>query len=672
MGVVVIGPSSETLPRPRRNVVVQVKKAWSDSWTTEPDLEAVSAGVQVGALGPTSAVLRWRYGEAKGAYVSAFATVAAKSCPRWWVRLRMTGDTGMVTLWQGQIVKQTRVVFGSSDDTPRGHQYFTAYDGNRILDRIGVWESYWLESGSRTNALGWLPSINIRGKSGVEEGNRSATEDGGSYLYGGPGLVGGTHNWTARQYIEYLLNCFVNASGRPVFTLGGQTDILDDYTPRMRLRASETVGSIIRKLVAPEFGMGYVTVPTDDGWEIRAFSYLPEDKVFADATLPQNSFDAVRIDAADDKNIVAGGLTVEIDVANLYDSVRVIGERAVVVCSAYGPGYYGGQLDQVWSAGDEADYNAATDAARASDRYRLVYKAFKLADSWKFQGGYSSPRISLTGKFLDGLAAWQTSVRETLSKLPLYEDWDYSAGVAPTAAEAAGKDFRPPLVVAKLDDGGTPVYVPVDRMGGIAEGLGLALGPMSVSVLEGEWGVILSGKYNHFLAKNHWSGAAASEFDAETDGVDWEDLIVTLAIRADERLALGCDLPTASKAGDGSVKVVERPGAEFWYMACGTVLDANDGSLRTYDGPGVVLRNDKDRLALAAAGAIARYLQQRAKLSVTYGTLKPLGELVGAMVTTVDSGDVDWIGSPITAVEWHFEANDGTGTTALRAGNARR
>jgi len=609
------------------------------------------------------AEFRWRYGTVKSASATDYATVAAKASGRWWVRLRMTGDTGMVTLWQGQFASAPRDVFGSTDGTPRGHQHLVAYGANHVLDRMGIYQSYWLESGSKVGPLDWLPHINLRGKGGFLEGNRSASESGGSYLYGG------TDIWTARQHIEYLLTCFVNDTGRPVFTLGGQTDILDAYTPQMPLKVSETARSILGKLIAPEFGMGYVPVPTADGWELRVFSHLPSASSFADATLPENTLDAVRIDAADDADIIPGGLKVEIDSTHLHDSIRVLGERAVVVCS----GYYGTEIEEMWTSAEATAYKAMTDAARSLDSERHVFQALRFKDTWDWQDGEAAPLMNLDGECNGGGGYRQTSVRETLAKLPLYEGWDYSGGVAPTAAQAAALDFRPPLVLCRIDGASDIYYVPVDNLSAVAQEVGISLSPMSVRALEGEWGVVVEASPNHALAKDHWSGAAASAFDPDTDGTDYTDLIVTLALRTDGCLAMGYDLPEASRAGDGSVKVIECPGAEFWCMAPQTVVDGGTNAVARYDaGSLAVLRNDKDRLALVAAGAIARYLNNRAKASVTYGTLKPLGSIVGAILTFVDSGDVDYIGTPITSVEWNFEAEDGTGTTRLMTGHARR
>lgn len=84
-----------------------------------------------------------------------------------------------------------------------------------------------------------------------------------------------------------------------------------------------------------------------------------------------------------------------------------------------------------------------------------------------------------------------------------------------------------------------------------------------------------------------------------------------------------------------------------------------------------VLRNDASRLAFVMAGAISRYLIQRARASITIAGLKPWGNLIGQILTSLEqAGDAQQVSAPITSVEWTAGQNDDPGTTVIGTGFA--
>jgi hypothetical protein len=258
----------------------------------------------------------------------------------------------------------------------------------------------------------------------------------------------------------------------------------------------------------------------------------------------------------------------------------------------------------------------------------------------------------------------------------LREGWNYTTDPPTAPSYAAGEDteeaFLPPLVLAYVADAGLDggsAWAPVDKLGALGASLGITLQNMGVRVLDTEWGVMIEATPNHMLAKSHWSGAADSEFDPGTDGIDYEDLLVTICWEGDYRLGLSYDVPSSYAAGDGSELVIEVPGAEYWHLAPRTVLGADGaGALRYSPATSVCLRNDLARLQAIMAGAISRYAQDRLLARVTYRRLEAWGEQLGAILGLIDEGgDMSYVGAPITSVGWNFDAR----TTSIRTGYAQ-
>jgi len=664
----------------RRLVVAEVRSAWTDNWTPFPEFEPLKWSISAAGAGAGTCVLRYRYGNIKEAWASSYSTRTALVMGRNWVRLQMAGDRSLETVWQGAFHAEPRDAFGSSDGVARGQQTFVAHDALAVLGRIDIYQSYWDDSGSVVGPLDHMPHINMRGKNGLLVGNRSSSEVGGSYLYGG------TDEWTSKQYIEYVLERFVNATDRPTFTLGGQTDLLDNVPAPVPLRPVETALGIIRTLIAPEFGVDFVPIPTEDGWELRVFSLVGASSGFASGLLPNNpnEFD---LDVATDNKIAENGFTYDVSSRHLYDKLLVVGERIVSCFSLYGLGWYSGDLVEGWTATEETAYEAGTgtpadstdkhDMARKAEKYRNVYQRHIAASTWDWQGGLAAPDLDLMGNIQGYDAERQDSVRETLRVLPLRDGWDYSTD-PPTNNNPSGVegDFKPPFAIASRysDALGEWIDFFLDKPEPMADADGLNLKPATINVLENELGLLIEMDPNHALANGHWAVGAAETYYTLNDGIDYDNLVLTIAARTDRRLALGLDVPDSLKANDGSLKVIEVPGAEYWYLAPYAAIDIDETmSVVTSPSSGVVLRNDSSRLADAAAGAFARYLNVRAHAEIRYSTRTASAGLLGQILSyaTLASADTVYIGSPITFVEWDGEANGGAGITTVKTGYAR-
>ena len=175
-----------------------------------------------------------------------------------------------------------------------------------------------------------------------------------------------------------------------------------------------------------------------------------------------------------------------------------------------------------------------------------------------------------------------------------------------------------------------------------------------------DWGVFLHASPNHLLALNSWSDTQLQTTLTQPD-FDWNTVVATVAIESDHRVALEYDLPANQQAGDGSVMTVVDQEAELWVVLPGTIVSLDkDGSLVKFagksqgspDGP-TILRNDVPRLALALAGVVARYTNERGRAQLTIKGFVPWAPLLGFILTGVQSGDtVKQVGGIISSIEW--------------------
>ncbi len=87
---------------------------------------------------------------------------------------------------------------------------------------------------------------------------------------------------------------------------------------------------------------------------------------------------------------------------------------------------------------------------------------------------------------------------------------------------------------------------------------------------------------------------------------------------------------------------------------------------------GRVLRNDADRLAQVAVGALARYSAWRNRATIQWRGLIGWSDLVGRILTVIDDGaESTDINAPITGMEWNASSDGKNVTTRLHTGFAK-
>ena len=409
MGTTVIGPVLKKYPAAATPALVYLKRNWSDDWTFVPELEFVEAAATTAAHGLGDCTLLHRYGVLKNPWQSGSGPQQPASIDGCWVRIMLAGQQGMQQAWVGRISSETRAVYGSSQQssgpTPAGQQRFQALAPLDILRKIDVSRSFWIINNEDPVVLDWLAPLNekygrtdkpnaTKGKAlgagpgakalGSRSGNRSQNPDSnGVYAYGDYEL------WDYQQFAKYLLANFVDesATGGPAWTLGGQCDLLANYADPIEFGVTQTVEQILRRLVRPDYGLDYVIVPTDAGFEVSVFVLTKQSCGWGGLSLPGNP-NTVKIYAGQTKDSVK--TVVEKTSAEKYGTIRVLGGR-IVCCGSFVTGLRlpNGSLfpgwpttigiEPSWNDQDQADYDAGTgnpaddaslqDEARRQERF---------------------------------------------------------------------------------------------------------------------------------------------------------------------------------------------------------------------------------------------------------------------------------------------------------------
>jgi|GEM_PF-1812109 len=703
--------NTPAVPRNESPILVYVRDRWVNEageqtdWAYTPELEVIRAEIVAGAGTLGSCELRRRYGYLKEPWDAGFDTRTAAWMDGYWVRLTVAQDGGEQEIFVGRIAAESRDIYGGdatngSDQAVRsGEQTWVAYSPLLMLRKIHVSTSHWFvtrlddndEEETVEQHIDYLPGMNSRQTGDLVRGNRSEDESTeiespteGEERFRPSYLHGGTELWSRKEYLNYILNRFVNLYDEngnptgPLWRLAGQTDILADITDTHDFGASTTVAAILDKLITPVHGLSFCVRSTDEGFEIFVFSLLGEDQEFGGAKLAKNP----------NTMVFNADQQVDMSVRVVWSSelshsrIRLIGRRVVVCCTLEGANWFVMPDDEgketlvpKWSSALETEYklgagsgaeDEAHDNVRSNSRYRPVFQQFAAPRLWDRNGGRAAPVVDANGDIKawgqgeesDYISDYQIAERRTLARLPLREGIDYSTNpVTNNNPTGANPDFLLPAVwlLKEPTEEADGHFIPAEAMN------------ISVYGLRYDWGVLLQSRPNHRIAKNHWDGSNADDHEPE---FDYDDLVATIAIESEQRLQLEVTLPEGEN-DDGTVFVRYVPDAELWYIAPETVVgvDPSNGTLTRVGANGLVLRNDASRLALIMAGLIARYYDHRARATITVRRMAPWAGLLGQIVSTIEEGgDLSHIRAPITSVRW-FVTETGV-ETMLRTGFA--
>lgn len=684
--------------------VIYKRRKWADPWELAPELRLERAAAATAAHGEAEILLRRSYGSISQIYEIDWSTVEPEDLAGWWVRLDLVGPDGPTTQWVGRILAEPREIEGADlvddagDPIRSGEQCWLGFGPQTLADRVWISTSRWdgdeVGGSGGTIRLGWLPGINARDKRGLILGNRSqeksaAPSGESAYLYGNQA------DWTYRQYAEYLLAFFLDERDRldaddnpdpgPAWALSGQVDLLDGLTAVLDLDPVESIGALLRRLIAPALGVDYrIRYVEDmgsgsDGFDVQVFALLGEEVRFAGATLPKNP-DSITYTAGAEhwqtRTIVERRKETEFNV------VRILGRRAVVCLSLAGADCpiteIADTLRPKWSTGLQTQYQAGAgaaayfgpedhDRARQDARFDSVFAVWGAPADWDQLAHGSLYRCDYDGLFwpggIDPDTPYQNAVRSTLDWTPLKRGVNYETD-PPTDCNPSGAcaDWEPPTVwIKRLPlDYVTWGYERADQKG------------IGVSPLDHDWGVKLAVSPNHLIAVNQFLATRPTR-----TAPLYEDryMVATIAIESDHRptaeMVIDYVEGQADRPSDGILEIYDEA-VETWILAPYTVVGLDPTGELVNSGPQArLLREDSQRIHLVLAGAIARHQRGRARAEIQAEGLLPWADLLGRILAAVEeAGDTHDVQAPLTSIEWSL-ADDGTARTVIRTGFAQ-
>lgn len=653
------------------SVWLELKADWGDDWEWLPELTPHSAELLVAAMGTGRLVFDYRYGPREK---PQYLTLPEWS-PKWpslagmWVRLQQQTASTAYTLWIGRVEHPQEDVHGDqtvdpdSDKQAMGLQTWVAYGARRILERHRLTRSLWRSTAGTAYTLGWLPDFNMRHGDPGMGGNRSGAPAQNTGWSQAVYVFAGTENWTAAQIIKYGLRMLMdeNTNG-PVWTIGGDAWFLDDYYPRINMAGISSLTQLIRRCIPLSRGIDYIVVPTTDGFKLWVYGLSGEAIDFEGHAGLQN-ISVVPLTISEEAH---QQIAIEYSQAERCDKLRLVGDRVLSVFTLQT------QLLANWTSDEEDAYKAGVttgtptakehDSFRSDERFRSVYQelAIDIGD-FNYFGGHANPVFDAFGNYTKGGSTdFQRFEVGTFAKLPLETGYDYTTNPPTTRRPTNAKAEYLPLL-AYVYDPRSGQWVMLNKLS--------AANPeyanIAIRALEHEIGVLLRSSPNHVLAKGHWSGAAASEYDPEAIGFAWDGIAITVAVETDQRPSIEIEVDPALAAGDGSVKEIVVPLVQFWWLTGSSIVGVDEaGDLLYSPTPGgspngIELRNDVALLYAMASGAIAQYTFERVRCTIIHrGRIEPWEDMTGAILElTGEQGEVNQLQTPVTSVMWDFRDN---------------
>jgi hypothetical protein len=585
-----------------------------------------------------------------------------------WVRVQDPSNDKVI--WQGQFKADRRYIEPNSK-VAKGVQQLLAIGPIEQLRRMQINTSFWWNSTTSVyDELEWVPSINRRGADGSLQGNKGGGAPASTPGYGNDS----TDNvWSYAEYLQYLIDHFLNRVGGPFWSLDDKTGTLANRIELVKLQSQQSALSIIRRLIEPNYGLEFSIVPTSVGYTINVFSLSNVESSFGTAFFPANE-NTEDLSPSVDAYVMSA--EAEVSALQQHDRLEIQGER-VESCFSVEPEdkallwtYLDADLEKDYKAGSTAGGASVEDhdAARGADRYRYYLQAFGTPDDWDWQQGDATVVIDTQGYFVSTGALRQSSIRKTEKRLPLRVGGVYTT----TADESlATDDYLPPFAIGEIPGQSQPVFLDKLSNADLAENLDLNVEACSIQVIENDWGLLTVFNANHMHGRNHWAGTptpAASYLDPDNECLDYDDTLITLAAKTDQRLKVYQERPEGEQAQDGSKMVIDVPGARLLWIAPLTAVGIEkDKNISRSPGAGLVVRNDNESLHLIMAGAISSYLRDRFSFVIEYQGPLPDPELIGKIgVMGIAEGDIAGRAALITRLSYNFDS----GEYVLKAGYA--
>lgn len=676
MASTVLGPTDNPLPWSTAAAVCEVKWAWADAWTLLPELELIACSIAAGGHGIDTASVRRRYGSIKLPFDRDFQQRGPRDLDRHWLRISLRQGDAAQPIWLGLIGSESRNLGGKDVGGPSGSEIWTAYGAQRIMEKIQISQSLWVappHAASREeNWVDWLPGMNDRlGAQALLLGNRSRArhkaldknDPAESYIHGDGEI------WSAYDYLEYILAWWLDDrwNDGPRWSIDGQVDALKNLKVAQEWPEVTTVAHVVRTLVNPKLGIDYCIRDSGDGFTLHVYALQATATTVGGATLPKNP-DTFSVRAgATPANI---STQVERSSDHLRGLLRVLGKRIVVCTTIVGSEAIdpaAGSMVAGWPAALTDDYfngvgpaphwsgaseenpypdgsDELKDFCRRSSRYRDVFQLWLCPPGFDLHLLGADVGTDKDGKLIFGDGSkpppWQGRMRKTLHWLPLMAGWDYTVSPPVDRNDSAGDpDYRPQFLPPQLwlwNDDATCFY-PANQAG------------VTVGVPKFGLGLRLQCHPRHLVAAE-----AAIETTRTKGRFKMSRSLATVAFESDQRLQLRYEVPDADPSVDG-IEDIFVDDAELWVLAKEAVvaMDPSNALRLAYTTKATTLRDDRPRLAMIMAGAIARYASRRARASIAAQGLCAWQGYLGQILTVVDAGDAgERIDGAVTKIEW--------------------
>lgn len=592
---------------------VWVKPTWADAWTLLPFVKPLEYEDACAPELPTATFV-WHYGSVQWQEVGGHVLCTPYDLQNWYIAVWAHRDEGSWAAWIGIVESQAFEWHGVTTEIPvSGDEHFHAYGLEYLLDRRRIAGTYTDTNGVTPLMTTW--PVNKRYDRGITPAGNRSTNVGalGTYVFGG------TEEWNALQFVQYVLAHF-QPTNVPFVLMGSALTVLEQIKPAYEYEG-RTVRDVLNEFCNHKRGLSWKLITSGAGNVIVfVFSELAEDLYAGGITIPRNP-NQNTVDFADyvevKPRVMLSGL-------HRYDTIVVASEEKLKVC--FTASFANGRLEKGWTDAEEAAYKAATDKERATDKHSRVYTTFRLKRDLDWTG--ILPSVNTDGTVTTAeTGAIHLAGKRFERHVPFLEEAEIE-GAEPTYRE---------MIALIADSDGDYHYV---------ENVSSLRGADCTARPEDhELAIrVKNQRANHLLALNHWDGAAATKHRPQ---LDYETLVVTVFLETDLRLAVYLPIWDAQASEAGKTLHLTVPGAEYWLVAENTVEDVDDGVLRYYAGDSV-LRDDGARVRSVAATAAAWYGQAAAGLEYELDQILPIHPVGTLVYGTVSGWHLQPVGSVVT------------------------
>ncbi len=657
------GALSTSVFKTRTWAAVFAKRTWGGRWRYLPYVFPTTA-TEAAMPSISTASFHYDFGLAKREDRTTYATYRPWQLKDAYIAIVGYSRFGQFNMWIGKVTELTL----APDGFIGGEEAIQAKGLEFLFDRRRIDKTY-TDDGKVIDRPVVFNKRFTRGA--TLAGNRSSSRNAANIF---TFSKTDTNEWTNLDILQYVIQNF--QTDAPNYRFVGQAYVLDQIVERHNLHGLSVLDAV-NKLIDRRRGLGWRLLTNGSGTiNIYVYSILSDPIWLGETSIPANPYqDVLRFD-----QLIDIKPQVTYSTRNQYDTIKVRGS-AIRVCGSLSHLNY--TLEPAWTPAEEIAYEAATDAERGTDKYGRVFTTFRTPKWWTrafVPLNFVLSSVPVENQPVASFALNQTFAGFVFGDLTNPGDfWDHDNQFERetlieevTSLSQTEKEFREAFAIGFDTPQGAFKFV--DRMKNEVIKSNQKKN-LRLTILDRDMSIQVRGIANHLLGLDEFGFGGFGNFDdppSPETSVDaettWRDLIVTLAWDTDIRL--GVDLKRSGPTESGKDLFLDVEGAEYWWIAPGTVSDVTDGDL-VYNNGGLAetIRDDSQRLRAIAVTAAAWYGAQRQIIEYAYEGLAPfhpVGMLIrGAIGNTIG---MEPIGTVVTERKWSFTANRGFGETRIKTG----